>query len=240
MTDAFAVAWKEWRELMGQGGLRGKLGMALFIVVFGIVLPLQSGPRWVMSPAAALAWAWAPMFLVTTVVADAFAGERERHTLETLLASRLADGAILAGKMGAAIGYAAAVTLACLVLGVVTVTVAFGRGSLLVYTPRAAAAMLVLGLLGALFVAALGVLASLRAATVRQAQQALSGAVVIVLVAPLVVVRMLPREWMAPLLASPPRMAALGLLGVAALAVLDIGLVALAAFRFRRARLIAP
>ena len=37
--------------------------------------------------------------MVSSLVADSFAGERERHTLETLLASRLPDRAILAGKL---------------------------------------------------------------------------------------------------------------------------------------------
>ena len=34
-------------------------------------------------------WMWFSLLLVINVVADSFAGERERHTLETLLASRL-------------------------------------------------------------------------------------------------------------------------------------------------------
>jgi ABC-type transport system involved in cytochrome c biogenesis ATPase subunit len=104
MKQTLAVAWKEWRELIGQRGLSGKQGIVLFSVTFGILLALTNGRAWITSPAIALAWSWVPMFLVMTVIADAFAGERERHTLETLLASRLSDGAILFGKMGAAIG----------------------------------------------------------------------------------------------------------------------------------------
>jgi ABC-2 type transport system permease protein len=167
MNDAIAVAWKEWRELLGQPGLRGKMGTAIFAAAFGIVLPLMNGPAWLTSPVIALAWSWVPMFLVATVIADAFAGERERHTLETLLASRLSEGALLFGKIGAAIGYAVVLTAASLILGIITVNIAHRTGGILLYPLPVVEAMVVLGLLGSLFVAALGVLISLRAATVR-------------------------------------------------------------------------
>jgi ABC-2 type transport system permease protein len=175
MIDAIAIAWKEWREVFGQRGMRGKQGIALFVVGFGIVLPLENGPAWITSPAVALAWSWVPMFLVTTVIADAFAGERERHTLETLLASRLPDRAILFGKIGAAIGYAGLMTVVSLLLGLVAVNLANRHGGLLLYSLPILLAMCVMGLLGAVFIAAVGVLISLRAATVRQAQQTLGG-----------------------------------------------------------------
>jgi len=41
MNDLGAVVWKEWRELSGERGLRGKLGSAMFIAVFGV-----GGPTW--------------------------------------------------------------------------------------------------------------------------------------------------------------------------------------------------
>src|SRR5688500_3397695 len=121
MIDAFSIVWQEWREVMGQRGLRGKSGILLNIGVFGGVLPLQFGPEWVTRPGSAIVWSWVPMYLVMTVITDAFAGERERHTLETLLATRLSDHAILFGKIIAAIAYAGAITFAALILGVITV-----------------------------------------------------------------------------------------------------------------------
>lgn len=239
MIDAGAVAWKEWRELLGQPGLRGKLGVVLFAAVFGIVLPLQNGPAWITSPTIGIAWSWAPMFLVTTVIADAFAGERERHTLETLLASRLSDGAIVFGKMGAALAYAGAVTTASLLLGVVAVNLMQSQGGLLLYPLPIVLAMCVLGFLGALFVAAVGVLISLRAATVRQAQQTLSGSIMVLLLVPMGLVRLMPAEWKASLLSNAASIAQLEILGLAVFAALDAGVVALAMIRFRRARLLA-
>ena len=237
MIDATAIAWKEWRELLGQRGLRGKFGMLLFVAVFGVAMPWQNGPRWITSSTSAIAWAWAPMFLVTTVIADAIAGERERHTLETLLASRLSDHAILFGKIGAAIGYAGVVAAASLVTGLVTVNVLHPRSGILLYPLPTVLAMGGVGLLGALFVAAVGVLISLRAATVRQAQQTLGGAVMVLVLIPVGLVRLLPAEWTTRLAAAST--AALVLLGLAALAALDAAVVGLAMVRFRRARLIA-
>jgi ABC-2 type transport system permease protein len=107
IADVWTVIWKEWRELLRQReSMRGGvLRLLIFVGVFGIFLPLQVGREWINSPKLLMLWAWVPLFLVSSVVADGFAGERERHTLETLLASRLSDRAILFGKLGAALSY---------------------------------------------------------------------------------------------------------------------------------------
>lgn len=84
-ADILTMMWKEWKEILNWGGRRGRLGIVLFVVVFGVALPWQMGRAWIASPIALAYWAWVPLFMVTTVTADAFAGERERHTLETLL-----------------------------------------------------------------------------------------------------------------------------------------------------------
>lgn len=238
MIDAGAVAWKEWRELLGQRGLSGKQGVVLFAVTFGIVLPIMNGPVWITSPVIGIAWSWVPMFLVMTVIADAFAGERERHTLETLLATRLSDGAILFGKMGAAIGYAGVLTFVSLILGLLTVNLAHRHGGLVLYSAPVVLAMCVLGLLGAMFVAAVGVLISLRAATVRQAQQTLGAAIMVLLLVPTGIVRALPAAWTHSLISNAVTGAQLAVFGVAAFVALDAAVVALAIARFRRSRLI--
>ena len=43
------------------------------------------------------------MGTASTLIVDAVAGERERHTLETLLASPASDTGIIVGKMAAAL-----------------------------------------------------------------------------------------------------------------------------------------
>lgn len=238
MTDALAIVWKEWRELLGQRGLRGKSGVLLNVAVFGVLLPMQFGASWVASPATAAVWGWVPMYFVMTVVADAFAGERERHTLETLLASRLSDRAILFGKIGAALVYAAVVTGASLLLGLVTVNVAHAGDGLLLYSWRSALGMLSFGVLGALLVASTGVLVSLRAPTVRQAEQTLGGVIVLTMIVPFLAARWLPPAWKAALRA-PEHSVALGLGLLALVAALAGGTTWIALARFRRSRLVA-
>ena len=107
MTDIFTVAWKELREMLIQGDPRGrsKLSLLIVVAVFGVLIPLQNGPAWVDSPLSIIVWGWMPFLWVSGIVADSFAGERERHTLESLLATRLSDRAILFGKLLAAMLY---------------------------------------------------------------------------------------------------------------------------------------
>jgi len=137
LRDMMTVIWKEYRELLGQKGRfkGGKTGMLIFLAVFGVVMPLQNGPAWVSSPLVMIYWAWIPILLASGVVADAFAGERERHTLETLLAGRLPDRAILGGKIGAAVLYGWGLTLACVLMGAVALTAVHGHGKILFYPP---------------------------------------------------------------------------------------------------------
>ncbi len=174
MFGAMAIVWKEWREQFGGRGLRGKMGLLLTVVVFGVVMPLQFGRAWTESPALLLVWSWVPMFMVSTVIADAVAGERERRTLETLLASPLSDRAILFGKMAAAIGYAGGVTLASVVLSMIALGIARRRPAPVQASLSVIAVLLGIGLAAAVLVAAIGTLISLRAATVRQAAQLLA------------------------------------------------------------------
>jgi ABC-2 type transport system permease protein len=137
IQDISTIMWKEARELFLQrSGLRGGwTGLLILIVVFGILMPLQSGPEWLGAPTTVLLWAWVPFILVNSVVADSFAGERERQTLETLLASRLSDRAILIGKISSAIAYGWGITLIGLLVALITLNIAFSGGELLFFPP---------------------------------------------------------------------------------------------------------
>jgi ABC-2 type transport system permease protein len=240
--DTLTVMRKEWQEIMAMGGAqRGRLQLLVFLGVTGVFLPLEMGTQWVTSPAVIAVWGWVPVMLVSTVIADCIAGERERHTLETLLASRLSDSAILAGKMAAAVAYGWGLSMGGLVLGLVTVNVANRGGGLLLYPPTTVVGALVLSFLGALLASAGGVLVSLRAQTVRQAQQTLSVATMAIFIVPLFGLRALPDE-------LTQRMAAwavqagtpmLLLTGLAALAAIDLLLIIAARARFQRPKLAA-
>jgi len=241
LHDLKTVVWKELKEILGQQGRfkGGKMGMLIFLAVFGAFMPIQNGPDWIRSPFVLLYWSWVPFLLASGVVADSFAGERERHTLETLLASRLPDRAILAGKIGAAVVYAWGLTVACALLGAAAVTVAHGHGRILFYSAPIAAGILGLTFLVALLASGLGVLVSLRAATVRQAQQTFS-VVFLLMFVPLFLLPMLPAALKARLFAAlsglDPTAAALAAAGI--LAAANAAVLAAADVRFRRNRLI--
>ncbi len=241
LRDMRTVVWKEIKEILGQKGRfkGGKVGMLIFLAVFGIVLPLQNGPDWIRSPLVLIYWAWVPFLLASGVVADSFAGERERHTLETLLASRLPDRAILAGKIGAAVVYAWGLTLVCVLAGAAAITIVHGQGRLLFYAATVAAGIVGLTFLVALLASGLGVLVSLRAATVRQAQQTFSIAFLLMFI-PLFVLPLLPADLKAKLLAAAAGLDAMAaaLAVILLLAVADAVILAVADARFRRNRLI--
>jgi len=242
ITDVWTVMWKEWKELLVQrGSLRGgRLSLLILVGLLGVFLPWQTGRDWVESPVVLVYSAYIPLFLVMSVIADSFAGERERQTLETLLASRLSDRAILFGKVGAAVGYGWGLTLISLLLGLVTVNLAHGRGELLLYPPAVGLGIVGFSLLGAGLVASAGVLVSLRASSVRQAQQTLSIAIMLLLFVPIFGGQALPAEWRARLAQAlvVADVTKILLTVVAALAVLDMALLAAAMIRFQRARLI--
>lgn len=241
MGDVLVVMWKEWREFFVQwGSMRGGgVGILLFLGVFGVYLPLQTGTAWVQMPALLLCWAWVPLFLTTAMIADSFAGERERRTLETLLASRLSDRAILLGKVGAGIAYGWGFTMLNLVIGLVVINIAYGGGRLLLYPPAIGGGIVGLSFLGSALAASGGALISLRSPTVRQAQQTLSVWLLVLAFLPYLGLRALPDAWQVAVVwaATTAGVTRVVVIALAALAVIDALLFAAAAARFKRSRL---
>jgi len=242
IADIRTIVWKEWRELLVQrGNTRGSL-ITLLIVIgfFSTILPLQIGRDWIASPFVIVITAWVPIFLVTSVIADSFAGERERHTLETLLASRLSDRAILLGKIAAGVSYGWGLTLIILFAQLVTINIFSGEGQLLFYQGMIGPGSVVISLLSAGLAANVGVLVSLRAPGTRQAQQTLSVVAMALLALPVVLVRAIPAAWRESLsqmiLTSQAYQFMLVILCV--LLLLNIGLLMLTLARFQRTRLI--
>jgi len=245
--DILTVMWKERKELFTEretvrGTLASFLGPLIMMAALGVVAPWQAGRAWVEAP-----FSLGPALFVSLMfggmTAGTIAGERERHTLETLLASRLSDQAILFGKIAIAVCFASASALGTVLLGLVTVNIAHWGGRLLLYPPMVIAADLLLSLLMSTLSATMGVFVSLRAATVRQAEQdimaLLVGGSMLLALAPTLALRTIPglEARFAELLKSL-NVTQFVLLLLLALSALDAAFLVAAMRRFQRARLI--
>jgi ABC-2 type transport system permease protein len=241
IADILTVAGKELREILTFGDARGrsKYSLLVLVVVFGIVFPLQSGREWVTSPTNIMVWGWMPFLWVSGVVADMFAGERERHTLEALLATRLSDQAILFGKLLAALTYGFTLTWVIMIASLITVNIGFGKGELLFYPLDLTLAALVFSILISGLAGCIGVLVSLRAGSVRQAQQLMSTGM-LVLFLPFMLIQFIPQSWLSAaeilLENAQPAQIAVGVAVV--LLVAEAVLIAIARRLFQRSKLI--
>lgn len=251
ITDIWSVMVKEWREFLagasaggGSGRGRGVIGVLLIIGVISILLPLQMGRALLTSGVPVIVdGLYLPLIILLNIIADSFAGERERHTLETLLASRLSDRAILFGKVGAAVAFGWALALIAALAQAVVANLSpknAGAGTGLAFYPVGSiVAIVVLGLLTALLASSAGCLVSLRATSTRQAQVNLGVGFMVLILAPFIIVQLLPSQMQAAILAalnsaSPGQ---LFLTFTSALFVVDGVLLLIALARFQRARL---
>ncbi|MFC1528768.1 ABC transporter permease [Candidatus Latescibacterota bacterium] len=242
ITDILTVLWKELKEYLHQRG--STRGMVLMISIpagiIGIMIPLSAGRMWVDTPISIVYMAWVSMILVTTMIADSFAGERERHTLETLLASRLSDKAIILGKMFSAMGYALLLSLIIVILGLITVNIAYGSGELLLFPLSFTLAGAVMCFLTAFMMSTIGALVSLKSPTVRQAHQTLSFGVIALWFVPMIVMKLLPKNvvniFLNRLNTVNPTLMTVTFMGV--FFILDIVLLVVVMARFKRTRLI--
>jgi ABC-2 type transport system permease protein len=241
IVDILNVAGKELREILTFGDARGrsKFSVIVLLLIFGVIFPLQNGRDWVDSPASIMLWGWMPFIWVSGVVADLFAGERERHTLEALLATRLSDQAILFGKLLAALSYGFLLTWVIMFVSAITINIAYWAGGLIFYPVEIILAAFVFSILVSGLSACIGVLVSLRAGSVRQAQQLMSIGM-LVLFMPFLLVQFIPRSWLV-LLGNileniQPVQAAIGIAIV--LFVIEAILIVIARRLFQRSKLI--
>jgi len=239
-ADIWTIMWKEWKGLFREGTNRRSWSMLGAVLAFLLLSnPLRDGPAWLRTEESAVMTAILCMVLAINTVSNSFAGEREQHTLETLLASRLPDRAILFGKVAASVFLSFGATVAYLAIGVALVNAAHGGAGFLFFPPVVIAADLALGFLLPLLFAGAGVLVSLRAATVQGAAQLL----MVIFMLPAALLTMFLLLFQGP---SNPVIAFLSalnpwqvlLVAAGALVALDAGLLVAAMARFRRAGLI--
>jgi len=173
--DILTVMWKESNSLLRYSDNRWK-GIAILvtpIALFGILIPIQFRDGWLTSGWSLGVAFFTPLMLITSTIAESFAGERERHTLETLLASRLPDRAILFGKLLTSILFGWGITLILLFVSLMVVNLLDSKSGFQSYQTN----LLWMDILGSLlasgFVSGLGIVISLRSATVQSASQSI-------------------------------------------------------------------
>jgi ABC-type Na+ efflux pump permease subunit len=207
--DLRTMLWKEWRERVREPRrpLSAFQGMAVLMVGFGIWFAFRE--RDFITGWGPVAVAFTGGMLVLLFAADAFAGERERRTLEALYSTPLGSAAILLGKvvaagaqgwvLGALYGVTAGVSLT--LMGV-------DLGPMWRGPALAGAVAFSVGL--ALFFATIGCVVSCGSATVVQAQQKLFLAVaaLMIIIASLLTVGPF---FLARQIASPPEFLILGI-----------------------------
>jgi ABC-2 type transport system permease protein len=244
LDDVLTVIWKEWKEVVWQQGTMSKrptqMRIIIILLLFGIIIPWRAGPSYVENPMSLIVPTLVPIFAIIGIVTDSFAGERERHTLETLLASRLSDQAILVGKLACAVLVAWGAFIVMLLLGLSGVNIAHGHGHLLIFSRERLLTALVFNFLLSLVVASAGVLVSLRAPTVRHAMQILSIGFMIIMYGGIFGFQMLPADWRASIthFVLAKDLLTLETILAAILILIAALLFSAAALRFRRARLI--
>ncbi len=169
------IMWKECKGLLRYGDNRWK-GITILvtpIALFGILIPIQFREEWLTGGWSLGVSLFTPLMLIASTIAESFAGERERHTLETLLASRLPDRAILFGKLLVSILFAWGMALLLLLVSLMVVNLFDGKSEFQIYQANILWMDILGSLLVAGFVSGLGIVISLRSATVQAASQSI-------------------------------------------------------------------
>jgi ABC-2 type transport system permease protein len=174
-NDVLTVMWKESKSLLRFGSSRWK-GITILvtpIALFGILIPIQFRDEWLTGGWSLAVAAVTPLMLIASTIAESFAGERERHTLETLLASRLPDRAILLGKLLTSILFGWGMTLFLLLVSLLVVNLLDGKAGFQNYRANIMWMDILASVLMSGFVSGLGIVISLRSATVQAASQSI-------------------------------------------------------------------
>jgi len=168
------MVWKEFKvQFRGQTKKTSYIRQLMAPIVLAGIFPITWGPEWVNEfPALIIAFI-TPAVIIGVMIPDSFAGERERHTLDTLLASRLSDRTILFGKIivPLIVGWGAALVFT--LISLVVVNLAHSENGVLLYTPTISAGIIFLSFLSASLLAGGGILTSLASSSTQEATQKL-------------------------------------------------------------------
>jgi len=245
IRDILTIMWKEAKGLLRQQGsrMRALWMLVIVLIMFGVLLPWQIGPAWLTSYWLIIAAVFIPFLLVGTTIPESIAGERERHTLGTLLASRLSDKAIVFGKIIMAVLYGWGVFLISLIISLFVVNIVHWDGHIVFFTASIVVVNITLSLLVACFTAGLGILISVRAATVQSATMIMMAIIFVPLVVLQIVGLIVLQAWRSRIdriieVIGAANHTLIAIVIIAVLFVADILLIMATIRRFRRNRLI--
>lgn len=197
LTDIITIIWKEWKEILVQyKNFDFNLIIRLIGLVFITWIPVsQAGDDWFAAPLVIIISLMVPLLTVADIVADTFAGEKERHTLATLLASRLSNLSILIGKVLSTSIYGWVHVILMLTFGSIFGNLSTGGPNIVFYSMSILVGSLLVGILISLAASFSGVIFSLKASTVKIAQQNLGSALTILALSLIIIVRSIPVNW---------------------------------------------
>jgi ABC-2 type transport system permease protein len=175
MGKIVALVKKELWESFGDRSSRrgGVIQAAVLVVGLGFLGPRADVDGWLAgAPLSIALFAFIPGVAAASMAADAFAGERERRTLETLLATPVSEAVLLAGKTLASIVFGGSVGFLGLLAATATVRSMSGA-------PFVPSLLQIAGALGAAFassalMAAAAIVVSMLVPVARATQQIIS------------------------------------------------------------------
>ncbi len=128
MSAIWTVLRKELLEVFGdRHSLRGPLLQAgILLLLVGVIVPALDESIWTSTAAPVLLFELFPAAIASMMAADAFAGERERRTLETLLATPLPENAAFIGKTLSAVTFALGASLTSMAAAALVAGIRFG------------------------------------------------------------------------------------------------------------------
>jgi ABC-2 type transport system permease protein len=217
----------------------GLVSIAMILFISGIYMPMQMGHDWIGSITMFLCLIFLVPFTTTgTIIPGSFVLERQRHTLEALLATPVSDLSILLGKIVAPALFGWGSSLASTIIGIVAV----GNGASF-FLSGAVLSIISFGFLISFLVAIVGVITSFRAKTLLQAQRGLVLSLLpIILIGIFPLSPFVPDAWKFPLIQVANTLGHTNVvIGLAVLLVfLNVALILHALARFQRKTLLFP
>ncbi|MFN2201581.1 MAG: hypothetical protein ACK2UO_10255 [Caldilineaceae bacterium] len=169
---------------------RSVLMPLLAFTLVGIGVPFGYSKGWLNELNIMYLWFLLVCLLVAGPIIDSFAGEKERHSLEPLFATRLADSAILSGKVLAVAVYGWLVAMAATLVSIAVLNVIDNDRFPEAITPILLCALL-LAPAATLLASTASALVSMTAPSVRQAQQTAVAAIAALTMAGLAAIMLL-------------------------------------------------